>query len=121
MCQKSGTPLAIAVVRPDHAVKSRYVQTDERVFPFEEADFEIQGPFSLGAYTSEERDDPVSDFEFERRMSNDDAVDLDEASGRLRGRMGGERDQSDDLEELSEFHVSGLLQVLSEYECKGYS
>ena len=63
----------------------------------------------------------MSDFEFERRMSNDDAVDLDEASGRLRGRMGGERDQSDDLEELSEFHVSGLLQVLSEYECKGYS
>ena len=64
---------------------------------------------------------PVPDFEFERRMSDDDAVDLDEAIRRLRGRMCEERCEGGDREELSEFHVNGLLQVLSEYECKGYS
>ena len=77
-------PLTIAVVRPVEAVKRQYVQTDERVFPFEDVDFEIQGPFSPGAYSSEVWDDPVPDFEFERRMSDGDAVDQDEASGRLR-------------------------------------
>ena len=79
-------PLAIAVVRPVEAVKSRYVQTDGGVAVAGEvgADLEVQGSFSPRAYSSEVWDDPVSDFEFERRMSNDDAVDLDEASGRLR-------------------------------------
>ena len=53
-----------------------------------------------------------------------EAADAEDEGGDVPGRLedlpvrtgaaagGGERDQSDDLEELSEFHVNGLLEVL---------